>query len=264
MSRRVFALAVALFFCVPAWSADLVTREGKVFRGYKVTGVEPDAVRVSHDGGVERIPFESLPDAMQRQFNYDPARAEAFRRDKAQREKAVAAVAAEQWRQAQVAAERERQAKLAQADEARRAQTEAKSLAVANRVAEIKAADAIEDGAKVGGILLLIVAAVLYFVPTLIACGKGKRNAFAIFALNLLLGWTFLGWVLALIWSLTNDAPPPAPVTQQVIVMAAPTPPRGATHPAPKQGQVIASQTPKTIPGRVIEAPTVYRLPPTA
>jgi Superinfection immunity protein len=28
----------------------------------------------------------------------------------------------------------------------------------------------------------------------------------AIFALNLLLGWTFLGWVAALVWALTNSS----------------------------------------------------------
>jgi len=54
----------------------------------------------------------------------------------------------------------------------------------------------------------LIVAALLawYFLPSVIAVGK-KRNAFAIFILNLLLGWTVLGWIIALIWSLTHDQP---------------------------------------------------------
>ena len=41
-----------------------------------------------------------------------------------------------------------------------------------------------------------------YFLPTLIA-GLRKNNAFtSIFALNLLAGWSIIGWVASLIWSL--------------------------------------------------------------
>jgi hypothetical protein len=45
--------------------------------------------------------------------------------------------------------------------------------------------------------------AMLYFIPTWIAWKK--RNLAAIFALNLLLGWTFIGWVVALVWALIKD-----------------------------------------------------------
>jgi hypothetical protein len=48
----------------------------------------------------------------------------------------------------------------------------------------------------------------IYFIPTLIAMARRKRNTAAIFALNLFLGWSFIGWVAALIWSLAHDAPP--------------------------------------------------------
>jgi hypothetical protein len=53
----------------------------------------------------------------------------------------------------------------------------------------------------------LILAAMLYFVPTLVGYLRKKRNLAAIFTLNLLLGWTFLGWVGALLWSLIRDRP---------------------------------------------------------
>jgi hypothetical protein len=43
----------------------------------------------------------------------------------------------------------------------------------------------------------------LYFLPSIIA--HKKRNKSAIVALNLLLGWTVLGWVIALVWALTSD-----------------------------------------------------------
>lgn len=45
--------------------------------------------------------------------------------------------------------------------------------------------------------------AVLYFIPSMV--GRHKANAGAIFALNLFLGWTFIGWVVALVWALTVD-----------------------------------------------------------
>lgn len=45
----------------------------------------------------------------------------------------------------------------------------------------------------------------IYLVPSLAAIGRKHKNAGAITALNLLLGWTFVGWVVALVWALTND-----------------------------------------------------------
>lgn len=42
-----------------------------------------------------------------------------------------------------------------------------------------------------------------YFIPTLVAAIRGHQQALAIFVLNLLLGWSGLGWVLALIWACT-------------------------------------------------------------
>ncbi|MBC6991939.1 superinfection immunity protein [Hymenobacter sp. BT491] len=59
-----------------------------------------------------------------------------------------------------------------------------------------------------GIIILAFFALVLYFLPALLA--SKKRNSTAIFWLNLLAGWTFLGWVGALIWSLMKDDPKPS------------------------------------------------------
>lgn len=46
-------------------------------------------------------------------------------------------------------------------------------------------------------------AILLYVLPGVIAVRRRHPNATAIVALNLLLGWTFLGWVAALVWALT-------------------------------------------------------------
>ena len=40
-----------------------------------------------------------------------------------------------------------------------------------------------------------------YFLPSIIAGLSNHKNKIAIFVLNLLLGWTFLGWLGALVWS---------------------------------------------------------------
>lgn len=49
-----------------------------------------------------------------------------------------------------------------------------------------------------------------YVLPTFIAFMRGHQNAAAITAVNILLGWTFLGWVAALVWSLTAVTRKPA------------------------------------------------------
>lgn len=52
----------------------------------------------------------------------------------------------------------------------------------------------------------MIIWLVLYFVPTIIAANSKRPNTGAIFALNLFLGWTFLGWVIALVWALKSPS----------------------------------------------------------
>jgi len=54
--------------------------------------------------------------------------------------------------------------------------------------------------------LVIFLLLVLYFLPTAVAAARRARRTGAILALNLLLGWTLLGWVAALVWSLADDA----------------------------------------------------------
>lgn len=46
-----------------------------------------------------------------------------------------------------------------------------------------------------------IISLALYFLPFIIALVRKHKNTLAIFLLVLFLGWTFVGWVIALIWS---------------------------------------------------------------
>lgn len=46
---------------------------------------------------------------------------------------------------------------------------------------------------------------VMYFLPSIIALARSKRDILAIFLLNLFLGWSVIGWVVALIWAAKQD-----------------------------------------------------------
>lgn len=76
--------------------------------------------------------------------------------------------------------------------------------------------------------IFLAVAILFYFAPYLQAKQKGHPQQGAIGALNLLLGWTLLGWVAALVWAYTS-------AEQAVPVKAI-----GKDQPAaPANGQII-------------------------
>ena len=49
--------------------------------------------------------------------------------------------------------------------------------------------------------LIIIVIFGLYLLPSLISFIRRNKNWLAIFFLNLFLGWTGIGWVVALVWS---------------------------------------------------------------
>jgi hypothetical protein len=52
------------------------------------------------------------------------------------------------------------------------------------------------------GLVVLILLLAFYFAPSLIALSRGcKASGGGIIALNLLLGWTVLGWIVALVWA---------------------------------------------------------------
>lgn len=53
--------------------------------------------------------------------------------------------------------------------------------------------------------IIFFVLLCLYFLPTLEAARTKKSNTSAIFILNLLLGWTMIGWVVAAVWASMKD-----------------------------------------------------------
>lgn len=53
--------------------------------------------------------------------------------------------------------------------------------------------------------LLGAIAVFVYLFPTFFAASRRCRNRRAIFVLNILLGWSGLGWVAALVWASITD-----------------------------------------------------------
>ena len=47
----------------------------------------------------------------------------------------------------------------------------------------------------------------LYFLPTIVAGGRHLPERSAIALLNIFFGWTFIGWIVALIWAIAAPAP---------------------------------------------------------
>lgn len=67
-------------------------------------------------------------------------------------------------------------------------------------------------GVSTATILFAGLAIIFYLLPSFVAYKRGRTNKSPILLLNLLLGWTFIGWVIALVWSTTT---PTAPRTVQ-------------------------------------------------
>lgn len=57
------------------------------------------------------------------------------------------------------------------------------------------------------GIIFILICLALYLLPGIVASSRRHHNLNAIWILNILLGWTFIGWVGALVWACTS--PPP-------------------------------------------------------
>lgn len=56
-----------------------------------------------------------------------------------------------------------------------------------------------------GSALLFILLIGLYFIPWLVSLYRKHNNSGAIAVLNGFLGWTAIGWIVALIWSMTDN-----------------------------------------------------------
>jgi hypothetical protein len=53
--------------------------------------------------------------------------------------------------------------------------------------------------------LLICVVIALYLLPGIVAHQRRHNNFLAILMMVIFLGWSFIGWVLALIWACTDN-----------------------------------------------------------
>ena len=199
---RTQTLILVALLCVPVcFGADITTRKGVTYKQATVSKVEADGIRISHADGAAKIAFEDLPDALQRQYNYDPAKVAAYRKQVEDARQAAATKAAEEQRQRQETAQRVAR----EAREREEARLAAERRAEQERVAAEERRKATEAMFQFIAIAIAIVVGLfIYFIPSIV--GRRKRNAGAIFVMNLFLGWIFIGWVIALIWACTRDS----------------------------------------------------------
>jgi len=74
------------------------------------------------------------------------------------------------------------------------------------------------------GVAVIAALALLYCLPALVAYANRRKHAGAIALLNLSAGWTFLGWILALVLACVPDhsaAPASAPAPQPLVLARA-------------------------------------------
>ena len=68
-----------------------------------------------------------------------------------------------------------------------------------------------------GEMIVFVLGLIFYLLPGIIASGRGHKNSTAIWVLTVILGWTALGWIVALVWAFTNPGEAATPRATEVI-----------------------------------------------
>lgn len=80
----------------------------------------------------------------------------------------------------------------------------------------------------------------IYFIPAFVAYKRQHRQLGPIMALNFLLGWSLLGWVISLVWALSSDTrKDEKPVITFEKSTAPPTTPATAEKTCPRCAETI-------------------------
>ncbi|MEI7820367.1 MAG: superinfection immunity protein [Verrucomicrobiota bacterium] len=217
-------------------SAVEIVSGGTVFRDCTQLRVAGAELLFMHDSGSAHIRFDKLPAGVAEKYfgteklavlrAQDKAAAEAEQKRVAdlatdERDRAAKAGAAKREIEAAVASVREANVKR-RAEEEEKAKAREAAAAAQRRVDDELAAAAQQDKAvraarladeaasnRAVEMILLVILSVLglvfYFLPSIV--GRHKGNVTAIVVLNIFLGWTFVGWVVALVWACTKDEP---------------------------------------------------------
>ena len=62
-----------------------------------------------------------------------------------------------------------------------------------------------DTNGEIISLLLWLIMLGIYLIPTLVARCQEHHQLYAIGALNLLLGWTLVGWIGALVWAFKSE-----------------------------------------------------------
>lgn len=54
-------------------------------------------------------------------------------------------------------------------------------------------------------IFMIIITALIYFIPTVVCLIRKHTYKFYIIFINIVLGWTLIGWIVSLIWSFIDN-----------------------------------------------------------
>ena len=71
----------------------------------------------------------------------------------------------------------------------------------------ILAAGGSDAGATIAGIIGIVGALVVYWVPAVTAWVRHVPNKGSVFVVNLFLGWTVIGWIVALAMAMRDPRP---------------------------------------------------------
>jgi hypothetical protein len=65
-----------------------------------------------------------------------------------------------------------------------------------------------DPGVPYFGLALVVLTLLIYFIPTLVSGARGCKAHGGIVVVNIFLGWTFIGWVVALAWAASGEPRP--------------------------------------------------------
>lgn len=63
------------------------------------------------------------------------------------------------------------------------------------------AAAGTSTGSTIISVIIFLIAVGLYFLPTIIAAARRLPDVIQVALLNFFLGWSVIGWIIALIWA---------------------------------------------------------------
>jgi uncharacterized RDD family membrane protein YckC len=61
------------------------------------------------------------------------------------------------------------------------------------------------DNGLIFGLIAALILVPLYLAPAFIAARRKCKSSAGIVVLDLLLGWTLLGWVIAMVWAVSGE-----------------------------------------------------------